>query len=262
MTRESGIACRSVAALRGLMLAACLVATTCAADAVRSQGAAGAAGGEAAPYNHILFVQYVDRVPTLVDATVWPDGGFGLRDILAERNLQLAWEPLCVVGGRLYGLKMGELQAIDVWTGRRETLCEYVDEYAFAEGRLWAAVAGQGGPSVLRVFDLRNAAYRDVAEVEHRPHGFRIAASPDGKRAAILSLTSARREGGRLPTSRMTVFDSRAGEAVPVPCEPIPYMALSLWSEKPNGAPPAAWLDESTVLVVRTELAEEGVGPD
>ncbi|MHC4474464.1 MAG: HEAT repeat domain-containing protein [Planctomycetota bacterium] len=114
-------------------------------------------------YGYFLFVRRAKGGPgTLVLAKVTSDG-FELRDIHAMRNLGAFWEPLCVVQGRAYGIFIHSLLCIDLVTGESESLCSTLSsETAFDSERLYAMVNLPGQGAVLREFDFRKRAYRDV----------------------------------------------------------------------------------------------------
>lgn len=201
-------------------------------------------------YDHFLYVRHnqkggVAKTDTLVLARV-TSGGFEQRDLYTKNNFNIGWTPLCVIDGTVYGVKIDDLIAIDVATGRAERICSHVRSHAYNAGRLYTIVPTGGDKPVLRVFDFHKRAYRDVGPVDvdwSRPP---IAVSPDHRRLAFF-------EGlGNVKTAssfRLHLVDLKTGR-VETPGPTVHSMPFMTGGGDVCDGPPFVWLDPKTILLV------------
>jgi len=172
-------------------------------------------------------------------------------------NLHIAWNPIGLVGGKVYGVKIDDLISIDVATGEAERLCAHVRAHAYHNGRLYAVVYDQDDKSIVRAFDLRRRAYRDLDSVrfgwERRP----MAVSPDGKRLAFFHGL----DGWVAACSyRLQLVDLDTGKVETL--GPTVHARVFETGGQIEGlGPPFVWLDEKTILLVR-DVPREVPGVD
>ncbi len=179
--------------------------------------------------------------------------GFEQRDVYTKDNFGMSWTPLCVAGGKIYGIKLGHLIAVDVTTGKAQTVCRYVVSHIYDSGRLYAT-AGRN----LRVFDFRKRAYRDICRVDLPGEGsggitqwlkVSIAVSKDHRRLAFFVGLGEAQPGMAPCAFRLHVVDLEKGTMQAL--GPVVYSAFF-----PGGygmicdPPPMVWLDAKTILLV------------
>ena len=120
------------------------------------------------PYDYFLYVRHNEEkgmavTDSLVLAKVSANG-FQQRDVFTESNLDIGWHPLAVINGRAYGVRFGDLIAIDLKSGTSEKLGSHVNPFVYDSGRLYsfAEIPEKGQSTVLRVCDFRSRSYRDI----------------------------------------------------------------------------------------------------
>ena len=91
-------------------------------------------------YDHFLYVRHNEvngsaKTDSLVLAKVTPEG-FQQRDVFTKNNLHIGWYPLDVINGWAYGVKLGELIAINLESGATEKLGT-VGNFTYDSGRLY-----------------------------------------------------------------------------------------------------------------------------
>ena len=213
------------------------------------------------PYGQFLYIRHneVDgsaKTDTLMLASVGPDG-FQKRDLYTKGNLHVGWRSLGVFGGKVYGLKIHNLLEVDIATGQAENLCSTVQASGYCDGVLAGVVYPEPGKPVLRVFDFRKGAYRDVKWPAVEGWIDRIELSPDHKRVAFFS--GKRLDGKALPSmSAMLTFVELANGEVTQPADPVRYLPPAISSTIRTG-PPYLWTDPRTILCLRTEVPDENV---
>ncbi|MFC1600862.1 hypothetical protein ACFL34_00755 [Candidatus Sumerlaeota bacterium] len=118
--------------------------------------------------------------------------GFEQQRVRIKGKLPSEWQPLCVIGSKVYGRDHKSLLAVDLQTGAVETICAELENvpagmglgHYYADGKLYAVVRSGGKPT-MRVFDLRRRFQRDIAPFKVTGSGdWPFAISPDHQRVA------------------------------------------------------------------------------
>src|SRR5574340_503063 len=207
---------RVLAAVVPLLLATAVPVAVHACELAPGETPASAPGDRpattsACPFDRLLYIRHNEKdhaavSDTLVLCRVAADG-FEQRDVYTQGSLAAGWHALGVFGGTLYAVKINDLVAIELATGRAENLCPTVRTFSYGDGRLYAVVNPRPGETALRIFDFRVRAFRDVGPMAIDALVHRIAVAPDHKRLAFFS--AKRQDGAQLPASsaRLTIVD-------------------------------------------------------
>lgn len=199
-------------------------------------------------YNHFLFVRHNKEdnravTDTLVMAKVTSEG-FELKDFYTKTNLNVGLNPLCVMGGKVYLVKMGDLVSIDIATGKSRQIASPIGPHCFDSGRLYFFARGPDEDR-LCVYDFHKGAYREIISIASAGWGpGTIAISPDHKRLAYFEHDYSKKAAFLL----LNVVDIEA-KSIQQPCPSVQYICAS-GGLKPN-TPPFIWLDAENILFVR-----------
>jgi hypothetical protein len=222
-----------------------------------AQTAKAAAAGD---YDQFIYMRHNDTngsalTDSLVLAKVTPDG-FQQRDIFTQNNLHISWNPLCVRDGLLYAVKLGDLIAIDLTTGKGELIASNCSAYASEGNMLFMFAHVEGDKTALRVFDFAKRCYREVPDigmdlmtVYDRP----IRVSPDLKRLAAFTIARDDKAGivlGIDAPSKLRLIDSQTGRSTVVGPELLSLDYMTGGGDH-NFGPPFVWLDVKTIVLVR-----------
>lgn len=137
-------------------------------------------------HRHFLFLRH-DRAEdgaqtdTLVMATIGP-GGFELRDLHSNDNLDTGTELMGVFGGKAYLIHIGNLLCIDLYGGACTRIAADAEPYAYASGRLFCLQDGE-----ICDYGLRSERWRMVTAVSERLPPDKLAVSPDCRWLAFFS---------------------------------------------------------------------------
>jgi hypothetical protein len=201
----------------------------------------------ASRYDHFLFVRH-DMIEgqsggtdTLVMAKVMP-GGFQQKALYSRNNLGIGLEFLGVFGGQAYVMKIDQPCRLDLATGRYVRVTERTQSHDYVDGRLFTLEGG----SAIREYDLRAGAYREVMTIPDPGMGG-LRASPDGKRLAFFTQVPS----DATYADQLNAVDVETGTVRPVG-KPVRFSQWAISSTLGIG-PPFVWLDEKTILLVRTE---------
>ena len=227
---------------------------------------------DSGPYNHLVFVRE-DRaggsdVRTLVVAGR-EESGWKIRPVHSARSYE--WSTLGVARGKVYSMigYKGELFELDLNSGERRLVAGNLKKLHYhPSGRLYCVRDDR-----FAVYDFERGAFRDIME---RPFASelcsytRMVVSADERRMVFCELGSFEKwskaedlaGAESIPADwddvRLVVVDLESGKQtrMPVPFG-SPFSTGGGRLHKP--APPLAWMDSNTVLVVRKDRAFCGV---
>lgn len=208
-------------------------------------------------YDHFLFVRrdhrmvdYPQQQYILMLATVHEDG-FVLKDIYRPTGETALFpdELFCVRRGKLYATEFRSLVAIDLESGERKKPKGFGSEYYYDAGMLYSwSVNGD-----FKVRDLDRDTERRLFKLEGSSC---FAVSPDHRRMVFFHPKPV----GYVPT--IVNFET---QAVLRAAEEIRYEGSPPFLNTGGGvitAPPFKWIDDETVLFVRTHIPPENLFPD
>ena len=207
------------------------------------------------PWDNFLFIRHneVDgaAVTSTLVLTKVTAKGFKSRDIYTKRNLNSGWDPLCVMNGKVYAIHTYGLLEIDLATGKVENLCYRISSsYYYDSGRLYANVSGGDGSRVLRVFDFSGRSYRDIVPASSHWGPGSFAVSPDHKQLAYFERVPIKDTSLR-HSSRLEILNLATGK-IHHPGASIQYFPPMTSSFLGEG-PPFVWVDNRTILCIRTQ---------
>ena len=207
---------------------------------------------------HFLYLRHdavgdVAQTDSLVLVRVTRDS-FECRPVYSRENLHIDWRPVGVSRGKLYGVKLGALVAIDLETGTAVELDRGIQSFELTKAGLYAFVRQPAGDPVLREYDFKTEAYRDISARAYS----RIVPSKSG---GVPPLRVA-------PDHKWLAYFCRSNSFIPSHMYQLHLVAVDsgelktrdTWirarefitgSGEVADGPPFAWLDSKTILVVR-----------
>ncbi|MCH7725259.1 MAG: hypothetical protein IH991_02075, partial [Planctomycetes bacterium] len=204
-------------------------------------------------YDHFFYVHHnlkngLAVTDSLVMATVTPEG-LRQRDVFTKRNLHIGWRPIAAIGGKVFGLKLDDLIAIDIATGRVELLCQYAKAFVHHKGRLYVLLPTDGDDSLLRAFDLPSGTQHDIAMLSKvspiRSH-VPMQVSPDGQKLALFI-----GEGKVFPRQifQLTVIDLQTGRKRNV-IDGVRSAVIATGGGWWSMGPRFVWLDDQNIVYI------------
>jgi hypothetical protein len=225
-------------------------------SAVEPVGGPAPGGGPAqAQFDHFIYLRHDNdrgaaRTDSLVLVKVTGEG-VAARPAYSKNNLHVDWHPLCVRGGKLYGITIGTLVAIDLAKGVAEELGHGLESFTCLDGRLYAFARAPESGLWLREYDLGARAFRNVARWTNsswlgwRPPPLRV--SPDLSHVAWFAASNS---SAFSRSYYLSMADTTTG-AIQRCGEGIPAREFMTGGGTVADGPPFAWRDAATILVVR-----------